>query len=109
MVQDVGDPEQVNDKKKRWQLEQEQREHEFLSVASTPEGRAVLWRILELCGIYSSSFTGDVYHAFLAEGKRGIGLKLLSFFSELKDEGDDLMFRMMREAKTRQRKGETND
>ncbi len=108
MVQDVGDPEQVNDKKKRWQLEKEQQEHEFRAVASTPEGRAVLWRILELCGLYSSSFTGDVYHAFLAEGRRDVGLKILRLFGELKDEGDSLMFRMMREAKTRQRKGENN-
>jgi len=56
----------------------------FSTVANTPEGRRFLRRVLAECGIYQSSFAkgeGDV--TAYREGKRSIGLWLLSLFDDI--------------------------
>jgi len=45
-------------------------------VLSSKEGRAVIWRYLEECGIFQSSMGLDAW-IYFKEGKRSIGLKLL--------------------------------
>lgn len=108
MAEDVGDPKQVNNKKRRYDLEQEQRREDFRRVMSTPEGRGVLWRILELCGSFKSSYQGDVHQMLINEGKRVIGLEVFAMFEELKEAGEQTQSKMTQEAKQRQRKVEGN-
>ena len=46
-------------------------------VLETPEGRRVLWRVLESAGIYRSTFAGDDTHrSAMLEGRRSMGLEL---------------------------------
>lgn len=108
MSDDVGDPKLVNPKKKRYQLEEERRIEDFRTVTDTPEGRAVLWRILELCNTYKSSWQGDVHYMLVNEGKRVIGLEIALMFDELKQVGEKANYKMMVEAKDRSRKVEGN-
>ena len=65
-------------------------------VLGTESGRRAIWRILERCGIYRSSFTGNS-QTFMLEGERNIGLFLLT---EIEEADQDAMFKMMKEAKT---------
>ena len=46
-------------------------------VMSDKRGRRVVWRLLEIAGIYRLSYTGDDRTAF-NEGQRNVGLKLLA-------------------------------
>lgn len=46
-------------------------------IMSSREGRRFVWRLLEMCGVYRSSFTGNS-ETFFREGQRNIGLMLLA-------------------------------
>lgn len=104
---DVGDDAYVKKAKKKYQLDHERAMAHFEKVLSTPEGRAVIWRILEQCGVGRASFTGDANHTFFREGQRKIGQEIIAMFKELPgDKGDDLIHKMTVEANRRER-GET--
>lgn len=76
------------------------REEELLDVRyllDSKQGRRFLWRYLEQCGIFRTSFTGNS-QTFFNEGKRNIGLMLMSDITEANPER---YLDMMREAKER--------
>ena len=56
-------------------------------VANTREllklkhGRAFIWKILEECGLYSDTFTGNSMTYYM-EGKRAIGLLVLQYLED---------------------------
>lgn len=50
-------------------------------IMSTKEGRRFVWEILEFCGVYRSSFTGNS-ETFFKEGQRNVGLMLLGKIHE---------------------------
>lgn len=65
---------------------QEERDYIYLlddirKVASLPQGRKLIWAVLELCDIYSDVFTGNS-HTFYREGKRSVGLEFLAMLEE---------------------------
>ena len=47
------------------------------AVLGDRQGRLVVWDILEQCGVYRSTFTGNAHGTFL-EGQRQIGLWMLA-------------------------------
>ena len=47
------------------------------AVLADRQGRLVVWDILEQCGVYRSTFTGNAHGTFL-EGQRQIGLWMLA-------------------------------
>jgi hypothetical protein len=47
------------------------------AVLATPAGRRLIYRMLGECGVYRSSFSGNS-GSFFQEGKRAIGLWLIS-------------------------------
>ena len=51
------------------------------AVLETSSGREVLWEILSMCNLYSSSFTGD-NRTFFEEGKRAVGLDILQLIED---------------------------
>ena len=50
-------------------------------IAKTKQGQAFIWHILDFCGIYTDSFTGD-NQTFYLEGKRSIGLSILQLLED---------------------------
>ncbi len=50
-------------------------------VLKTSSGQALIWEILSMCGIYSSTFTGNSQGAYL-EGRRSIGLEILQLLED---------------------------
>lgn len=51
--------------------------HDWKWLMSTPRGRRIVWRLLEECGVYRSSFTGNS-ETFFREGERAVGLRILA-------------------------------
>ena len=71
-------------------------------LLQTPEGRHLLWRILEQCGVYRSSFVGDPHQTAFLEGQRSIGLWIMSEI--VLTDGFDVFSIMSREAEARAEK-----
>ena len=75
---DVGDVASVKVKRSRVQRLQDTNDEELRAVLSQPVGRAVVWRILQSCGIYQSSLNPDAMEMAAAEGRRNLGLWLMA-------------------------------
>jgi len=59
-------------------LEAQQQISDLLAVMSTAQGRRFIWRLLSESGVYRTSFSCDIALMSFNEGKRNIGLELLS-------------------------------
>jgi hypothetical protein len=64
-------------------------------ILSSRQGRRFLWRYLERCGVFKTSFDGTS-RTYFNEGERNIGLKLLADVNEANIEA---YVTMMKEAK----------
>lgn len=64
------------DRKDRLGITQRQEADDFKWLMSDPRGRRLVWMLLEMTGVYRSSFTGNS-ETFFREGERNIGLKLV--------------------------------
>lgn len=51
------------------------------TLMATRQGQEVIWEILGMCDLYSDTFTGD-NRAYYHEGKRAVGLMILSMLEE---------------------------
>jgi hypothetical protein len=97
-VKNAADADQVQSAKEKDKRGRERDLADVHHILSSPGGRRFLWRYLELCGVYRSSFTGSS-ETFYLEGQRNIGLKLLADITEADPESYMLM---MKEAKRRE-------
>lgn len=97
---DTGEETQVKQKKTKAQLNREREIEALRNILSTYDGRAFLWRLLEECGIYTSSFTGNST-TFFNEGKRHVGLWTLN---EIMDVNPNLYQQMRVEAVERNKR-----
>ncbi len=59
-----------------------QREAEDIRwLMASPKGRRCVWRLLESCGLFRLSYTGD-HDTYFREGQRNVGLRVLSRLQE---------------------------
>lgn len=63
----------------------EQQKDDLMEILHTPAGRRFLHRLLSECKVYSSTYTGNATTYYL-EGKRDIGLWVMSQIALLDDE-----------------------
>lgn len=66
----------TQDLQDRDRLTQRRDADDFKWLMADPRGRRIVWKLLELTGVYRSSFTGNS-ETFFREGERNIGLKLI--------------------------------
>ena len=81
------------EQEKRLETEKLEREvflNDVRHVLSSVQGRRFVWRILDMAGVYRSSFTGNS-STFFNEGARNIGLRVLSDVMDAKPEAFLLM------------------
>ena len=52
----------------------------YKSLLNNPDGKRVLWDILEMCGVFQLSMTGSSW-TYFNEGKRQIGLYLMTMLN----------------------------
>lgn len=47
-------------------------------LMSGPQGRRVVYTLLERCGVYQNSYTGEIAGTSFNEGRRSVGLELMT-------------------------------
>lgn len=97
-VKNAADVEQVKHAKEKQVSRREREINDMAFILNTAQGRRLLWRYLEICGVFKSSFTGSS-ETFYLEGQRNVGLKILADITETSPEAYMLM---MKEAKNRE-------
>ena len=66
------------EKKRQFDIAQAQAMEDLRAVVSTVAGRAFMWDLLTMCGLYADDFRGEDTHAMArATGKRAIALKIV--------------------------------
>jgi len=96
LVRNAADKEQVKGAKRK---EKSRRENEVVDtqyILSSFNGRRFLWRYLELCGVFKTSFSPESSQAAFNEGQRNVGLRLLS---DINEANPDAYLQMMKESK----------
>jgi hypothetical protein len=63
---------------KAQELRQDQIAHDLEAVLSIPQGRRLVMRLLERCGVYRSAYTGESEATALRLGEQNIGLWLIA-------------------------------
>ena len=96
-VKNAADPKQVKAAEERIKLEELTSKGDLISLLNLPEGKRFIWKLLSRCGIFESSFNHSGSIMYFNEGKRQIGLQLLS---EITDHYPEAMINMMTENKT---------
>ena len=93
LVQNAADRKQVTDAKEKERGKREQDLNDLITVLNTKEGRRVLWRLLEHCGVFSSVFDPSA-RIYRNSGKQDVGHFIMSEISEADQE---FLFVMMKE------------
>ena len=78
---DAGDRAHVSERQKKRRLRAEQADADLLWLMNQREGRRFVWRLLETCHLYETSFTGPGSSkgaTFFREGERNVGLQVLA-------------------------------
>jgi len=74
---DNGDEEIVAGREEREKRAAQKEREDFKTLMGTYHGRAFVWRLLEKCKVYVSTFSSDPLQMSFNEGKRFIGLAVM--------------------------------
>lgn len=77
-VKNAADEKQVKEAKRQAKFSREQELDDVRAILSLPAGRRFLWRYLERCGVYKSSYDPSGSRVYFNEGERNIGILLLA-------------------------------
>lgn len=77
LVRNAADESQVRGAEVKKKLRDDAEDADLKYILASDQGRRLLWKLLETCGIFKSSFTGSS-ETFFLEGQRNIGLKILA-------------------------------
>lgn len=88
----VSDEGQVKDMSAKAKLLRERELNDLRFLLNSPEGRRYLWRLMEFCGVYKTSFTGSS-ETFYLEGQRNVGLLVIRDIMETEPEAYLLMIK----------------
>lgn len=67
------------------------------AISDTPQGREFLWWLFEICGVFTTSYTGNS-DTYFNEGRRAVGNEVLHRLVEVKPE---IFQAMIKSGKTR--------
>ena len=95
-IYDASDPDQVARRKGEDKRRREREANDLRAVLQTDQGRRVMWRLLEHCGVFRSTFTGHGARDAFNEGARNVGLFVMG---ELIAADPDALTSMMQESK----------
>lgn len=94
-VKNAADRSQVKEAEKKVRRLRERELNDVRFILSSQEGRRFLWRYLEKCKVFETSFTGNST-TFFNEGMRNVGLMLIADINEAEPEA---YLKMMNESK----------
>jgi hypothetical protein len=94
----ISDETQVKSARIKEKLGRDREIADMKYLLSSMQGKRVLWRYLEECGVFRSSMTGNSQTFFL-EGRRDIGLRILSDIMEANPDAYLEMSKLAKEGK----------
>ncbi len=77
VVANAADREQVSEGSKRIRRKKDDEIAQILYVMASKDGRAFVYRYLEFCGVYQTSYSREPNETFFREGQRNVGLMLM--------------------------------
>ena len=77
-MSDTGDVKQVRKRRTKAQLANQKNTEELRRLLADKKMRDFMWRLLEQCKVYHTTFTGAGPTTFFNEGQRQVGLWLLN-------------------------------
>lgn len=96
----AGDVKQVEQYQRSAKLRREEEVEHLRTVLATVSGRAVLWHLLSECGVYRTSYHNNPLEMAFREGKRALGLSLLT---DIQQAVPSAYMQMQQEASVRER------
>jgi hypothetical protein len=78
MTYDASDRKSIRKAEKAARIVDRAREEVITNLMSTTQGRQWLWDLLSSCHVFAQTFTSDPLMTAFGEGRRAIGLELLS-------------------------------
>lgn len=94
-TKNAADETQVKDADYKVKRGRERELEDVRYVLSSAQGRRFMWRYLNGCGLFESSFTGNST-TFFKEGERNVGLRLMA---DINDSNPDAYVSMIKENK----------
>lgn len=76
-----ADEDRVNRRRVTEKDARQQAMDDLNAVLGTPAGERVIWTILEACGVFRTSMTGNS-QTFFNEGRRSVGLEIFAAINE---------------------------
>lgn len=98
LVKNAADESQVKGAEQKMKSARERELADMRFILSTAQGRRVIWRYLEACGVFQISFNHSGAITSFNEGMRNIGLKLLT---DINDAAPEAYVTMLKEKETR--------
>lgn len=98
----AADKDDLKNQKNKEKFKNKQQEMDLKFILGTEQGRRLLWRYLGLAGVFEQSAHASGSWTYFNEGRRSIGLRLLT---EITETDANLYLKMMLE---HQNQGETN-
>lgn len=95
LVKNAADEAQVKEAENKAKRGRERELDDLRTILLLPGGRRFVWRYLEECGVFKTSFTGSS-ETFFREGQRNIGLKLIA---DVTESDPNALVQMMKESK----------
>jgi hypothetical protein len=74
----AADPTSIRSAAKAARQADRNQEEIFRGIMSVPPGRAWLLKLLKDCGVFHTTFTGEALSTSFNEGKRSVGVELMS-------------------------------
>lgn len=102
IVKNAADEKQVKEANRKILSARRSELNEVRALLATAEGRKFLWRLLERCGVYKSSYDQSGSRVYFNEGRREVGLWVLAEIIEAEPEA---YVSLMKEAKGREANG----
>jgi hypothetical protein len=96
LVKNASDEGQIKNAQIKEKLVFESAINDMKFILAIEQGRRFIWSMLSDCGIYSESADQSGSWTYYKEGRRSIGLKLLS---KIMDADPDAYLKMMKESK----------
>lgn len=99
LVKNAADEGQVKNADEKEKRGRERDLDDLFTVLSTIQGRRFVWRYLSLCGVFRTSFAGEIGQTAFNEGSRIVGLTMLN---DINEADDTAYMKMLKESKERE-------
>lgn len=98
-MSNIGEEIDVKEQEKKFKLARLKEKEELSKLLNSAGGRWFLWRLLQKCGLYSTTSHLDPHRMAIESGKRDVGLWVIEQVNEVDPAG---YMKLVKEAKNRE-------